>query len=99
MDTWEIDLTDVRGATADHDDKQHHQVEALAVVDRGTSTLVDLQASDRCRAENVLVGIASTLIQYGLPSCLVFDRDPRFVGSWSTVGLHSAFMRFLLELG
>jgi hypothetical protein len=30
---------------------------------------------------------------------MVFDRDPRFVGSWSTDEFPSAFMRFLLNLG
>jgi hypothetical protein len=99
MDTWEIDLTDVRGAAADHYDKQQHQVEAFAVVDRGSSILVDLQASDQYRAENVMVAMASTLNQHGLPRCIVFDRDPRLVGSWSTDEFPSAFMRFLLSLG
>jgi len=50
MDTWEIDFTDVSGAKATHDRKQAHQVEAFAVVDRGTSVLVDLQASDNYHA-------------------------------------------------
>jgi hypothetical protein len=99
MDTWEIDFTDVAGAQADHDRKQTHQVEAFAVVDRGTSILVDLQVSDHYQAQTALVAMTSTLLQQGLPRCIVFDRDPRFVGSWSAADFPSAFMRFLLSLG
>lgn len=99
MDTWEIDFTDVSGAKADHDKKLMHQVEAFAVVDRGTSILVDLQASDNYQAQTALVAMASTLIQQGLPKRIVFDRDPRFVGSWSADDFPSAFMRFLMCLG
>jgi hypothetical protein len=99
MDTWEIDFTDVRTATATASDKHGHQVEAFAVVDRGTSILVDLQASDNYHAQTALLAMASTLIQHGLPRCIVFDRDPRFVGSWTADEFPSVFMRFLLNLG
>ena len=99
MDTWEIDFTDVSTAKASHDHKQQHQVEAFAVVDRGSSILVDLQTSDDYHAQSAIVAMASTLIQHGLPRCIVLDRDPRFVGSWSADDFPSAFMRFLLNLG
>ena len=99
MDTWEIDFTDVSGAQALHNRKQMHQVEAFAVVDRGTSILVDLQAADDYQAQTALVAMASTLIQQGLPRRIVFDRDTRLVGSWSADDFPSAFMRFLLCLG
>jgi hypothetical protein len=99
MDTWEIDFTDVSTARASHTDKQQHQVEAFAVVDRGSSILVDLQSADNYQARTAVIAIASTLIQHGLPCRIVFDRDPRFVTSWSTDGFPSAFMRFLLCLG
>jgi len=99
MDTWEIDFTDVGTAQARHDRKQQHQVEAFAVMDRGTSMLVDLQASDEYHARTSLLAMASTLIQHGIPRCIVFDRDPRLIGSWSADKFPSAFMRFLLDLG
>lgn len=99
MDTWEIDFTDVSGAKAQHDKKYIHQVEAFAVVDRGTSILVDLQVSDDYQAQTALAAMASTLIQQGLPKRIVFDRDPRFIGSWSADDFPSAFMRFLMCLG
>src|SRR5262245_37082336 len=67
MDTWEIDFTDVSTAKAGHQNKQQHQVEAFAVVDRGSSILVDLQASDDYHAQNIILAMASTLIQHGLP--------------------------------
>ena len=69
------------------------------MVDRGTSILVDLQASDDYQARTALVAMASTLLQQGMPRCIVFDRDPRFVGSWTAEDFPSAFMRFLLSLG
>jgi len=98
MDTWEIDFTDVSTAQAGHDRKQQHQVEAFAVMDRGTSILVDLQASDDYHARTALLAMASTLIQHGLPRCIVCDRDPRLIGSWSADKFPSAFMRFVLDL-
>ena len=99
MDTWEIDFTDVSSAQASHSDKQKHQVEAFAVVDRGSSILVDLQAADDYRADTALLALASTLVEQGLPKRVVFDRDPRWVGSWSSDDCPSVFMRFLLTLG
>lgn len=98
MDTWEIDFTDVSTAQATQNRKQAHQVEAFAVVDRGTSILVDLQASDNYHARTAVSAMASTLIEYGRPQCIVFDRDPRWIGSWSAEDFPSAFMRFLLCL-
>ena len=98
MDTWEIDFTDVSTAEANHPHKQQHQVEAFAVVDRGSSILVDLQTSDDYHAQSAIIAMASTLIGQGLPRCIVFDRDPRLVGSWSMDEFPSAFMRFLLNL-
>jgi len=99
LDTWEIDFTDVGTAQADHDRKRQHQVEAFAVVDRGTSILIDLQASDDYHAETAVLAMASALLLNGLPRCIVLDRDPRFIGSWSADEFPSAFMRFLLNLG
>ncbi|KAB2866658.1 MAG: transposase [Anaerolineae bacterium] len=99
LETWEIDFTDVSSATPVEQGKRQHWVEALAVVDRGTSILVDLQAASDYQAPSALRAIASTLIRYGLPQRMVFDRDPRWVGSWSGDQFPSAFMRFLLCLG
>jgi len=35
----------------------------------------------------------------GVPNVMVFDNDPRFVGSWTSEGYPSALMRFLLCIG
>jgi transposase InsO family protein len=99
MNTWEIDFTDVATAQATHDRKQQHQVEAFAVVDRGSSILVDLQASDNYQAQTAVTALVQALMQQGLPRVIVFDRDPRFIGSWSAQEFPSAFMRLLLCLG
>lgn len=99
LDTWEIDFTDVSSAVPVSEAKRQHWVEALAVVDRGTSILVDLQAASDYQAPSALRAIASTLRRQGLPQRIVLDRDPRWVGSWSSDQFPSAFMRFLLCLG
>lgn len=99
LDTWEIDFTDVSSAVPLEEGKRQHWVEALAVVDRGTSILVDLQAASDYQAPSALRAIASTFRRHGLPRRMVFDRDPRWVGSWSGDQFPSAFMRFLLCLG
>lgn len=98
MDTWEIDFTDIRTAQATHDRKQQHQVEALAIVDRGSSILVDLQVSDDYHAQTAVTALVSTFLQQGLPRAIVFDRDPRFIGSWTARDFPTAFMRLLLCL-
>jgi len=87
----------VTTAQARHTEKQQHAVEAFTVVDRGSSILIDLQSADDYHAETSI--IASAFIAYGLPRCLVLDRDPRFVGGWSSEEFPSAFMRFVLNLG
>lgn len=99
MAVWEIDFADLPGVASPHSEKQTHVVEAFNVVDRGTSILVDTQASDSYDAQQALIAMASTLIVYGCPQRIVLDRDPRLVGSWSGDGFPSAFMRFLLSLG
>lgn len=98
MDTWEIDFTDISSAAATHNRKRSHQVEAFGVIDRGTSILVDLQSSDDYHAKTAMIAMASTLIEQGRPRCIVLDRDPRLIGSWSSENYPSAFMRFLLCL-
>jgi transposase InsO family protein len=99
MDTWEIDFTDVGTAQHPDSEKKQHQVEAFGVIDRGTSLLVDLQTDEDYHAGSVILSMTSTFMQQGLPRRIVFDRDPRFVASWSAEDFPSAFMRFLLNLG
>ena len=99
MSVWEIDFSDLPGVASVTSNKQVHIVETFNVVDRGTSILVDTQVSDSYDAEHALIAMAGTLIVYGCPLRIVFDRDPRLVGSWTGDGFPSAFMRFLLSVG
>jgi transposase InsO family protein len=85
---WEIDFGQLS-----------ETIEFLAVVDRGTSILVDTQTQPHYNAETALLAVARLLLITGLPQKLRFDNDTRFVGSWLTDGFPSALMRFLLCLG
>jgi len=88
MQHWEMDF----GQLAD-------QIEFFAVVDRGTSILVDTQTDQHYNAETALRAVARLLLLNGLPQWLRFDRDSRFVGSWAMDGYPSPLLRFLLCLG
>ena len=76
MEHWEMDF----GQLAD-------QIEFFAVVDRGTSILVDTQTATHCNAETALLAVAKLLLFNGLPKKLRFDRDSRFLSSWAMDGL------------
>ncbi|MFN8531755.1 MAG: hypothetical protein U0670_24380 [Anaerolineae bacterium] len=99
MDMWEIDFTDVATAQAHHTEKHTHEVEAFGVVDRGSSILVDPQPGEDYHTETSILAMANAFIAHGVPRCIVFDRDPRLVGSSSAEEFPSAFMRFVLNLG
>ncbi|MFN8372711.1 MAG: integrase core domain-containing protein [Anaerolineae bacterium] len=98
LQVWEVDFCDVPTATA-CERRQAHQVEVFNVLDRGTSLCVELHASDHYDAEYTLLTTAQLLLVHGLPRLLVCDNDPRLVGSWSSDGFPSAWMRFLSCLG
>ena len=74
-------------------------VEFLAVVDGGSSILVDTRARAGFDAESTLLALAQTLLLNGLPRSIRIDRDSRLVGSWTNDGYPSAFIRFLQCLG
>ena len=92
MQEWEADFGLVKPS-------ETLGVEFLVLVDSGTSILVDTQASEGFQAESALAALARTLLLNGLPRRLRIDRDARLVGSWSTDGYPSAFIRFLACLG
>jgi hypothetical protein len=69
------------------------------VVDVGTSIVVEAVVRDDFTHETVLWALTHIFLAHGLPERLPFDRDPRFVGSWSGRDFPSAGMRFLLCLG
>jgi len=96
---WEVDFCTVaqRSETAAH--KQQHGLEALSVVDRGTSAAVWCTTASDYDAETSLLTIAHLLATCRVPASLIFDRDPRLVGSPSADLFPSAFIRYLWCVG
>lgn len=99
MQVWEIDFTDVASASSAQTDKQQHQVETLNIVDTGTSMSIESYVRDNFDAEQALLCVVDLFDRVGLPRTLRFDRDPRWVASWTSDGYPSAFMRFLHAVG
>ena len=99
LQVWEIDFTDVVTARSPETEKRQHQVEVFNVIDTGTSIALETVVSDQFDAQNTLIALIDVFEAVGLPRVLRFDRDPRFVASWSMDKFPSAFMRFLLCIG
>ena len=92
MDEWEIDFGMIVLANGD-------RFEFLVVIDCGTSRVIHLEGSEGFNAETALIAMARVFILHGCPKILRFDRDSRFVGSWSRDSYSSAFVKFLKVLG
>jgi len=92
MKEWEMDFAEIR---LSHDTI----LEFFIVVDRGTSRLVYLEGSEGYYAETALEAIARLFVLKGLPERLRFDRDTRFVASWTSDSYPSALVRFLRAIG
>lgn len=99
MAEGQIDFKDVGTVPAEPGGKLMHGVETLNVVDTGTSILVDNQARTDFNAVTVIESLVTTFRRQGLPQRLTFDRDTRFIGSWSADDFPSPMMRLLLNLG
>lgn len=99
MSSWQLDFKDISTVPPDPDGKQQHVVEVLNIVDVGTSILVEALPHDEYHAENTLRGMLGVFLLNGLPDLITFDRDPRFVASWTSQDFPTAFVRFLLCLG
>lgn len=89
---WEMDFGEIQ---IDYETK----LEFFLVIDRGTSRVIYLEGSMGYTAETALEAVARMLITCGIPPRLRFDRDPRFVGSWTMDSYPSALVRFLRVLG
>lgn len=89
---WEMDFGEIR---IDFETK----LEFFLVIDRGTSRVVYLEGSMGYTAETALEAVARLLLTCGLPQRLRFDRDPRFVGSWTMDSYPAALVRFLRVIG
>ncbi len=99
MTHWQMDFKDVSTVPAEEGGKKQHVVETLNLVDKGTSILVASEVSGSFHAQTVIDALARVFEQKGLPKKLTFDRDPRFVASWTTGGYPSALVQFLRTLG
>ncbi len=95
----QIDFKSVSTVPPDPEGKQQHVVETLNIVDKGTSILLTATPRDDYNAETVITALVDSWLVNGLPEAITFDRDPRFIGSWTTREFPSPFMRLLLCLG
>ena len=73
--------------------------EFFLVVDRGTSRVVYLEGCKGYCADTALLAVARLFQLNGLPKRLRFDRDPRFVWSWSADSFPAPMIRLLHVLG
>jgi len=99
MTHWQIDFKDISTVPPEEDGKQQHVVEVLNVIDVGTSILVEALPHQAYSAATSIMAMLEVFLLNGLPEGLTFDRDPRFVASWTSQEFPSAFVRFLLCLG
>lgn len=91
MEEWEMDFCEIR--------LMDGRFEFFLVVDRGTSRVIYVEGSEGYRADSALGAVFRLLVLHGLPKRLRFDRDPRWVWSWSTDGYPAPLVRFLQVLG
>ena len=91
MEEWEMDFCEIR--------LQDGRFEFFLVVDRGTSRVVYLEGCEGYQADTALLAICRLFLLNGLPKRLRFDRDPRFVWSWSADSFPAPLVRFLHVLG
>ena len=95
----QIDFKSISSVPADPDGKKQHVVETLNVVDKGTSILLTATPREDFNAETVITTMVDSFMVNGLPEVITFDRDPRFIGSWTAKDFPAPFMRFLMCLG
>lgn len=91
MAEWEMDFCEIR--------LQDGRFEFFLVVDRGTSRVVYLEGCEGYRADTALMAVFRLFLLNGLPKRLRFDRDPRFVWSWSADSFPAPLVRMLYVLG
>jgi hypothetical protein len=96
---WELDYCTLSPRSEDAPDKRQNALEALDVVDRGTSAVIHSQAATDYDAESTLSSLAKILAVYGVPLSITIDRDPRLVGSNNADQFPSPLLRFLWCIG
>lgn len=95
----QIDFKSISSVPAEVDGKKQHVVETLNIVDKGTSILLTATPREDFNAETVITALVDAFMVNGLPDVITFDRDPRFIGSWTAKNFPSPFMRFIMSLG
>jgi hypothetical protein len=98
MSVWGIDFKEVSTVPPEPDGRRQHGVESLNVVDHGTSILLSAQVRQDYTMVTAVEAMVHVLRVHGCPQAVRFDRDPRFIGSWSAGESPSAFMRLLMCL-
>lgn len=91
MAEWEMDFCEIR--------LEDGKFEFFLVVDRGTSRVVYLEGCEGYRADTALAAVFKLFLLCGLPERLRFDRDPRFVWSWSADSFPAPLIKLLYVLG
>ena len=99
LSSWQIDFKDVSSVPPDPAGKQQHGVETFNVVDVGTSMVLDAVVRPDFAGDTAIMAATNTLMQQGVPQQVTYDRDPRFVGSWTGKDFPAPFTRFWLSLG
>lgn len=90
MEEWEMDFCEIRLVDG--------RFEFFLVVDRGTSRVIHIEGCEGYRADTALMAIYRLFLFNGLPKRLRFDRDPRFVWSWTADSFPAPLIRFLHAL-
>ena len=91
MEEWEMDFCEIRLVDG--------SFEFFLVVDRGTSRVVHVEGCEGYRADTALLAVIRLFSLNGLPKRLRFDRDPRFVWSWSADSFPAPLVKLLHVLG
>ena len=99
LTAWQLDFKDVTTVPGDPDGKRQHAVEALNIIDTGTSILLEARVREDFTAATALEAVVAALRAHGLPERVTIDRDPRFVGSASGRDFPAPFVRCLTCLG
>ena len=98
MSVWGIDFKEVSTVPPEPDGRRQHGVAAFKVIDHGPSILLSAQVRQDYTMVTAIEAMVHTLRVHGCPQAVRFDRDPRFIGSWSAGEFPSAFMRLLMCL-
>lgn len=91
MEEWEMDFCETQLVDG--------RFEFFLVVDRGTSRVVHVEGGEGYRADTALLAVIRLFSLNGLPKRLRFDRDPRFVWSWSADSFPAPLVKLLHGLG